>query len=244
MSCVPMSELGAADHWQAGFLAVLPAVVRRAKFRFRHLRAERRQEAIQETIARACVSYQRLVSQGNLEALRASTLAEFSVRRVRGGRLVGGRKNSRDVLGRLASQKYGFEVQSLASWCDDQSEWQATLIESKRVLPADLAAFRVDFERWLSGFDGRHRLIITALASGERTAVVADQFGLTAGRISQLRRQYERLWLDFQGERPASERVPTTFSATVARPIGTSTRRRCPGPPPPARTQRKVVVHG
>jgi DNA-directed RNA polymerase specialized sigma24 family protein len=120
MSCVPLSERGVTNHWQDDFLAVLPALLRHAKFRFRYLHAERREEAIQEAIVRACVSYERLVSQGNLEALRASTLAEFAVRRVRGGRRVGARKNSRDVLGSLAPQKFGFEVQSLTPWCDNE----------------------------------------------------------------------------------------------------------------------------
>jgi hypothetical protein len=200
MSCVPQSELGFGDHWHAGFLSVLPAVQTHAKIRFRHLRAEQREEAIQEAIALACVSYQRLVCQGKLEALRASTLAEYAVRRVRDGRSVGSRQNSRDVLGRLASQRHGVEVRTLTPPQEDQDGWQPALIECRRVLPCDLAVFLIDFEQWLSSFSPRHRRIITTLASGERTAAVAEQFGLTPGRVSQLRRHYEHNWRVFQGE--------------------------------------------
>ena len=38
------------------------------------------------------------------------------------------------------------------------------------------------------------------MAGGESTHAVAGRFGISAGRVSQLRRKYERLWLAFQGE--------------------------------------------
>jgi hypothetical protein len=217
MSCVPLSELGVCDEWQAGFLAVLPAVQTHAKIRFRHLRAEQREEAIQEAIAFACVSYQRLVGQGKQEALRSATLAEFAVRRVRNGRFVACRQHSQDVLGPFVHQKRGFEVRSLTPSREDQGGWQATLIECKRVLPSDMAAFRIDLEQWLASFSQRHRQIITTLASGERTAAVAEQFGLTAGRVSQLRRRYERHWLAFQGDRPLIVKVRGSKATSSSR---------------------------
>lgn len=167
---------------------------------FHHLRADPREDAIQEAIALACVSYQRLVYQGKLEALRASTLAEYAVRRVRGGRRVGGRQNSRDVLCSSAYRAQGFEVRSLTPSRADQDVWKARLIECRRTLPFHMAAFRIDLDQWLASFSRRHRRIITTLPSGERTAAVAAQFRLTAGRVSQLRRQYEHDWRVFQGE--------------------------------------------
>jgi hypothetical protein len=253
MSCVPQTELGIADHWQVGFLAVLPAVQTHAKIRFRHLRADRREEAIQEAIAFACVSYQRLVYQGKLEALRASTLAEFAVRRVRGGRFAACRQHSQDVLGPSAHQRHGFDVRSLTPSREDQDGWQATLIECRRVLPSDMAAFRIDLEQWLRSFTPRTRRIITTLASGERTAAVAEQFGLTAGRVSQLRRRYERHWLAFQGEGPLMVRVRQSKATSFSPPKRSRTARRASksGHPHvliPSKLTfpiiRKVVVHG
>jgi hypothetical protein len=41
------------------------------------------------------------------------------------------------------------------------------------------------------------------LARRERTHVVAERFGITSGRVSQLRRRYEWGWLKFQGEQAA-----------------------------------------
>jgi len=69
---------------------------------------------------------------------------------------------------------------------------------------ADLAAFRLDFQQWLKDMCERDRRIIAALAAGEGTGEVAGRLGLTAGRVSQLRRQYECRWLAFQGEVPAA----------------------------------------
>jgi hypothetical protein len=63
-----------------------------------------------------------------------------------------------------------------------------------------LAAFRIDFADWLSTFSRRDRRIITALGSGVRSTVVAQSFGISEGRVSQLRRRYERQWMSFQGQ--------------------------------------------
>jgi hypothetical protein len=86
----------------------------------------------------------------------------------------------------------------LASGSDDG--WQSMLIASRKSDVPDLAAFRIDFENWVSSFARRDRKIIAALASGERIKTVAERFGLSHGRVSQLRRRYEHHWLLFQGE--------------------------------------------
>ena len=198
MSCVSVSELTAASTWQGGFLAVLPAVRTHARLRFRYLRAEPREEAVQAAIATACVSYRRLLYQGKADALHASSLAAFAVHRVQSGRMVGSRQNSRDLLSPRARRAQPSRVQHL------EDSWQESLVEARRMPPGDLAAFNIDFGQWLSSFPQRDRQIITALASGENTAVVAGRFGLTAGRISQLRRRYEREWHVFQGEWPSN----------------------------------------
>jgi hypothetical protein len=202
MSSVSLSELTVSPSWQTGFLAVLPAVQNHARIRFRHLRAELRGEAVQAAIATACISYRRLASQGKLHAVRPSSLADFAVRRVCNGRMIGSRQNSLDLHSSLAQRKHPIRMHSLTP--SEQDSWQAALVECKRVPPAELAAFHIDFELWLEGFAHRDRQIITALAGGERTAAVAGQFGLTAGRVSQLRRRYEHNWLVFQGEAVAS----------------------------------------
>ena len=43
-----------------------------------------------------------------------------------------------------------------------------------------------------------------ALLRGERTSDVARQFRISPGRISQLRREFERSWREFHGEGDAA----------------------------------------
>jgi hypothetical protein len=38
------------------------------------------------------------------------------------------------------------------------------------------------------------------MVSGEQTKAVADRFGISQGRVSQLRRKFEREWQMLQGE--------------------------------------------
>jgi DNA-directed RNA polymerase specialized sigma24 family protein len=76
--------------WQAGFLSVLPTVKAHARIQFRKLAAHEREDAVQEAIASACASYQRLAAKGQLHTAHASTLAKYAVNFVRSGRHVGG----------------------------------------------------------------------------------------------------------------------------------------------------------
>ena len=78
-------------------------------------------------------------------------------------------------------------------------------IEDRKTKIPDLAAFRIDFARWLKMLTRRDRRIIAALLGGEGTGAVASRFGISAARVSQLRRRYEREWRGFQGEGPIAE---------------------------------------
>ena len=55
------------------------------------------------------------------------------------------------------------------------------------------AAFRLDFPAWLTTRTERDRRLAEDLMTGERTSDVSTKFGLTQGRISQLRRDFHAL---------------------------------------------------
>ena len=57
----------------------------------------------------------------------------------------------------------------------------------------------------MSTWPERDRRLIEALGLGERTLALADQFGLTPGRISQKRRQYHDDWERFCGDLPPDQ---------------------------------------
>ena len=67
-------------------------------------------------------------------------------------------------------------------------------MSSHRVTPAELAASRIDFGRWLEMYDGRDRRMIAMLASGHTTGETAKELGVTSGRVSQLRREFKEQW--------------------------------------------------
>ena len=201
-----MSVIPQSSGWQAGFLHLLPAVETHARIKFRKLRVEQREEAIAETIAAACMHYQLAAAQGKLHAVHPGTLADFAVRHTRTGRHVGGaHERANDVLSANCHKRNGVRVRGLPSHSFDGTDgWRQQALSDRRVPIPDLAAFRIDFARWLKTLSHRDRRIITALADGHNGLVVADRFGVTPGRISQLRHRFERLWMVFHGEDPAS----------------------------------------
>jgi hypothetical protein len=201
------STVSASDSWQAGFLAILPTVQTHARIQFRRLSADQREEAIQEAIASACAAYQLLAAQGKLSVAHPSTIADYAVRQVRDGRHVGGRRDSlRDVLSPLAHRRYGFNVElfHLRPGGPGSEGWRQLVTADRKTSVPDLAAFRIDFPRWLRTLTRRDRKIIAAFIGGDGTTAVASRFGVSPGRISQLRRQYERRWRVFHGEVPAT----------------------------------------
>jgi len=197
-----MSSLPHTSGWQAGFLNILPAVQTHAQIRFRKLPAAKREEAIQETVAAACVQYQLEAAHGWLYAVCPSTLADFAVRHVRTGRHVGGcHDRVNDVLSPTCHRRHGVKVHGYpAASCGGTDVWLQKALSDRRVPVPDLAAFRIDYARWLKTLCHRDRRIIAALVDGHGTGYVADRFGVTAGRISQLRRKSLHLWMGFHGE--------------------------------------------
>jgi DNA-binding NarL/FixJ family response regulator len=73
------------------------------------------------------------------------------------------------------------------------------LVEDKTATPADIAACRIDFAAWLLTLTNSQRRAANLLATGETTTVVAKKVGLTAGRVSQMRRELMRAWELFHG---------------------------------------------
>ena len=197
MSAIPQSA-----GWQTGFLNLLPAVQTHAKIQFRHLPLEQREDAIQEAIASACVSYQLLAAKGRLHVAHPGTLATFAVNFVRNGRHVGGSQDAAtDVLSPVARRRHGVVVSGYTVRSGDGTDgWKQIAVADRKVPIPDTVAFRVDFAEWLRSQGRRDRKIIAAFIRGERTMTVAGRFGITEGRVSQLRRKYERAWRLFQGE--------------------------------------------
>lgn len=193
-------DVRAGTDWQAGFLDVLPAIRTHAQIQFRRWPRERREDAVQEAIASACASYHGLAAAGRCHVAHPSTLAAFAVKHVRAGRHVGGSQDrARDAMSAVAQRRHRFTTSSYCDGRDSDGLLQITIADRRTPVP-DLAAFRIDFACWLRTLTRRDRRVVLALASGERTSAVAERFTISAARVSQLRRRYERAWAVFQGQ--------------------------------------------
>jgi hypothetical protein len=66
--------------------------------------------------------------------------------------------------------------------------------------PLDQAAFRIDWPKFLKTLTHRDRELAHFLSLGHGGKKAADRFGLTPGRVTQLRQRWCREWRLSQGE--------------------------------------------
>ncbi len=174
-------------NWQAGFLTFLSAIQTHAQIQFRHLPLVHCEEAVQEAIASACCSYQRLAAQNKLQVAYPGTLADYAVKHVRRGRHVGGHQDgARDIISPVYQRRHGVKVLSYDEPTSSEGDWKPLVIAERKNPIPDTVAFRIDFARWLKGLALRDRRIIRAFIRGDCPTLVAQRFGLSNGRVSQL----------------------------------------------------------
>jgi hypothetical protein len=189
----------AVPGWHEQFLVhVLPVVQSIGRIRFRNLPASESEEAAAEAVAAALVNFVHLLQRGSNPILFAKRLALVAVLRVLQGRLACSPDSSSDVLSRQAKQQHGFAVESLSAARPTRDGWESALVENRRVTPADTAVSRLDFADWLGRMKHRRRQVAETLAAGYRTEEVAELFRLSPARVSQMRREFESSWREFQ----------------------------------------------
>ncbi len=193
----PSDKASATTH--ARFVAMLPRIYGQARMAFCHIPQDAKQEMIAEVVANAFCAYLRLVERGRMDRIYPTVLAKYAIRQVRSGRRVGGQLNIHDVTSHYAQRAAGIAVEHLDQFDVEKSEWRELLLEDRRAGPAETAAARIDVASWLRSLARRQRRIAESLARGEATASVARIFGLTPGRVSQLRRELKADWEAFQG---------------------------------------------
>ena len=185
-------------NWQQSFVAMLPEIQQKLRLAFCRLDHEAREDAIEEGVVHSLLAYLRLHDQGRAEVATASSLAWYSSRHVKRGRPAGGRMNGKEPLSRYAQIGNGIQIEP------PHSKWIDMLVEDKRAAVPDQVAAKLDVGAWFATLTKRMKEIAKDLAFGFSTSEVAAKYGVTAGRISQLRRMLEESWLMFQGEAVAA----------------------------------------
>ena len=180
--------------------SMLPQILTYASYAFRDLRGEARQDAIAEVVASCLVLFKALVQRGKIDLAYPTVLARYAVARFNDGRRVGNSLNSADVLSPYAQRLKGLIVDRLdRREKDDDNAWCEILIEDKTAGPAETAIARIDVDAWLKSLPRRDRKVAKFLVSATHSDAAA-KFGVSDGRISQLRRSLERSWNAFGNE--------------------------------------------
>jgi hypothetical protein len=195
-----------APAWHAGFLNMLPVIRNYARGAFGHLKADLRQDLIQEVIANAMVAYVRLFEQGKVALAYPTVLARFAIAQVRDHRRVGAKLNIKDVLSLYCQKHKGVVVERLDHFDEEENAWKEAVVQDTRSAPvSEIVALRCDFSDWFGSLRRRDRRIAESLALGNRTGDVAQRFKVSAGRVSQLRRELAESWRAFVGDEPTPE---------------------------------------
>jgi hypothetical protein len=213
----PVQRLAAApvEVLHVRFLALVPRIETHARIYFRGVRCPlKREDRIQECMALAWKWFVSLTERGkdvfDFPMIFAATVA----RAVKCGRRLCGQERSRDVLSPLAQQRHGFRVERLPTstrspheqlYADPYGQALLDALEERLrdntvTPPPDAAAFRVDWPLFLVGLTQRDREMAALLSLGHSGKAAAAKFGLSPGRVTQLRQQWCREWRACQGE--------------------------------------------
>lgn len=185
---------------QKGYEAALPRILRHARVKLADIRDPgRRDDALQDAIGIGWQHYVHCVEQGKDPDSFISVIAEYAVRQVRDGRHVTSQDSARDVMSRRAQRRRGFSVQAFPEHADtgaDDNEAIDALADNRQASPADQAAFRIDVKEWLESL-GAKRQIVQDMMADEDTKDLAQRYGKSQGRISQIRAEACRSWREF-----------------------------------------------
>jgi len=186
------------------FLSMLPTITKTARVAFRDLDAEAKEEAVAEVVAAAFVMFVGLVERGKEALAYGSVLANFGVKRVKIGRKAATPMNVRDISSEYSQMAKGFSLQRLDRYDREEESWKEVVVEDRRVGPVEVVATKLDFESWLRSLPRRTRKIAATLAAGETTTRTARRFRVSAGRISQMRRELMGSWCEFTADPAAA----------------------------------------
>ena len=179
---------------------MLPQIERLTEQLYRHFEPNRRDEAKQSAIVHCLLSYMRMHRRGRAHFATASTLVWYANLQVKCGRPAGGRMNGKDLLSEYAQRRRGFKVAQLHAYDPSTGSLIDSLADDIRAPIPDVVAVRLDSRAWFASLGPRSRGIAADLAKGCSTSEVARKHGVSAGRISQLRRELENSWTQFQHE--------------------------------------------
>lgn len=184
------------------FLPALTQQFRRAT-RFIPLR-EDREEATQEMIALAFSYYQSLVDRDKTDSVFSTPLGDFAIRSFFAGRRVTG-MSSTDITSPRCQKLDRAEVIRLEYRSKTDNKLKEINVYDKYHKPSTIAGFKIDFEAWIDTLDDKKKEILFTILEGYSTGELSKRFGVSPGRISQLRHELAASWKTFVADSPDKE---------------------------------------
>jgi len=200
---------------QAKFLTLLPRIENHARIHFRDIEcADTKADRVAECAALGWKWYVRLHERGKDVGEFPMVFVFYIARAVRSGRRAVGHEKANDVMSPVAQHKHGLRVERLAcSTCTNRESlygdptgqrredaYEERLSDNSITPPDEQAMFRIDFGNWLQTLSGREQTIVEVLSRDESTGETARRFGVSPGRISQMRKQFREDWECFCGD--------------------------------------------
>lgn len=184
---------------QASFLILLPQIERHARYSFRQIACPGlRGDRIAEAIGLAWKWHCRLLEQGKDVFAFPVAFSCLVAKAVKSGRRVCGQEKATDAMSSVAQHRRSFNVRNFSQSSSPEGNLlDEALRDNTQSTVPDQVAFRNDFRAWLGSLTSRNRAIVRELALGHTSTEVARRFGVSAARISQLRRQFHDGWRAF-----------------------------------------------
>jgi hypothetical protein len=179
---------------------MVPVIALHARIVFRGARPEAEEELVAECVANAFVAYCRLRELGKHSLIYAGVLARFAARQVKDHRKVGGRLNVRDVSSTYCQARKNIVLERLDQLDCETNEWQEVLVQDRRCGPFELVRTKLDFSAWLRSLPLKKRRVAKFLARNETTTAAAEKFGMSPGRVSQIRSELLASYRSFVGD--------------------------------------------
>ena len=124
----------------------------------------------------------------------------IGIKQTRDHRKTGSKLNVKDVLSEYCQGRKGVNVERLDRFNEQDDCWEEAVVQDMRSLPVpEVVAFRCDFTAAKS-LKRRDRRMAQFLSLGHRTSDAARKFKVSAGRVSQLRRELAESWRRFVGD--------------------------------------------
>ena len=172
------------------FVELLPRVETLARGYFHFIRClATRDDLVAETMAMSWKWYLKLEADGRNPCEFLNGIVRNAARAAYAGRGFAHNARKKDAMNPFERTFISLPMHSTLNG----SIFDEALHDPAWPVP-DQAAFRIDFPQWRASYDQFKRAVMDAMAMGERTKDLAERFGLTPGRISQMREEFHRNW--------------------------------------------------